>query len=166
MRSLSRHAAQIRLALLPALASLALLTGCQSVAPTGPIVAPTPVETQSVKLVKSAVFSYDRSITVATAFEQYGLCVPVSRVWEEIEGGVVQFSCRMDDASILQFEFNCGAAAHDVPRGSAVAEKPAEVALRMVTFTSQNDAEFAGVSLRSVDAADMLEHVYQNEPLF
>lgn len=152
---------------LPAAAlAAALLAGCQATAPVGPVVAPPPAETAAVKAVKSAVFALDRSISVAEAFDQYGPCVPVSRLWEEIEGGTVEFSCRLDDASIIQFDFSQGAAAHEVARGSAVAEGPVDVALRMVTFTSQNDPEFAGVSLRSVDAADMLGRIYRNEPLF
>ena len=36
----------------------------------------------------------------------------------------------------------------------------------MVTFTSMNDAEYAGISVRGPDADDMLKKIYMNEPLF
>ena len=38
--------------------------------------------------------------------------------------------------------------------------------IAMVTFTSMNDAEFAGVSVRGPDAEDMLKRVYFNQKLF
>lgn len=121
-------------------------------APQVEIEAPAPVQTPNVMLVRKTVFPYDTSIAVETAFEQYGPCTPKSRLWEEVEPGDVQFSCRLDDGSVIQFEFRI--------------DKKNKAALRMVTFTSMNDAEYAGISVRGPDADDMLKKVYMNEPLF
>ncbi|WP_295479225.1 hypothetical protein [uncultured Sutterella sp.] len=114
--------------------------------------APAPKMTPDVERVMRQVFAYDASIPVSSAFEQYGACDPKTRVWEELEPGDVQFSCRYDDGSIVQFDFRVDAAK--------------SVRLAMVTFTTMNDAEFAGVSLRGPDAADMLKRIYMNQPLF
>lgn len=139
------------------------LSGCASTGAAGPVVAPTPVETPNVVAVKRAVFADDPTVTVATALEEYAGCLPPSRLWEEVERGDVQFSCRMDDGTILQLDFRVKG---EVSAGSPVAQNDPGVALRSVTFTSQNDAEFAGVSVRGPDAADMLRSIYKNEPLF
>lgn len=130
-----------------------LLAACQSIpqAPEEPR-APAPVETENVKAVKALVHPLDTSVTVADAFAQYGRCHPGTQVWEEIEAGDVQFSCTWDDGTIMQFDFRFNEAR--------------EPHLAMVTFTTLNDAEFAGVSLRGPDAEDMLGRVYRNEPLF
>ena len=112
-----------------------LLAGCATT--NGPVPmpqAPAPVETPDVKAVKAMVLPIDDTVTVAEAFAQYGSCRPGSQVWEEIEDGDVQFSCKFKIA--------------------------------MVTFTSMNDAEFAGVSVRGPDAEDMLKRVYFNKKLF
>ena len=64
----------------------------------------------------------------------------------------MQFSCRLDDGTVIQFDFRI--------------DRQQKAALRMVTFTSMNDAEYAGISVRGPDADDMLKKIYMNEPLF
>lgn len=117
------------------------------------IEAPAPVQTPNVMLVRKTVLPYDETIPLETAFEQYGACTPKSRLWEEVEAGDVQFSCRLDDGTVIQFDFRI--------------DRQQKAALRMVTFTSMNDAEYAGISVRGPDADDMLKKIYMNnEPLF
>ena len=154
------------LGLISAAALLAgALAGCQAV-PTGPdgeplsgvaaarlIEAPAPKVTPSVIIARDQIFAYDSTISVGTAFEQYGRCDPKTRLWEELEPGDVQFSCRFDDGTIIQFDFR-------------VTTEPRKSELRMVTFTSMMDAEFAGISVRGPDAEDMLRKIYMNEKLF
>ena len=149
-RSLSLTSAALLLA--------GMLAGCQSVPVdengfelSGARLAAATAEAPAPKMTPD-VFAYDASIPVSSAFEQYGACDPKTRVWEELEPGDVQFSCRYDDGSIVQFDFRVDAAK--------------SVRLAMVTFTTMNDAEFAGVSLRGPDAADMLKRIYMNQPLF
>lgn len=121
-------------------------------APAEEVAAPAPVQTPDVMLVRKSIFAYDTTIPLETAFEQYGPCAPKTRLWEEIEPGDVQFSCRLDDGSVIQFDFRI--------------DKKRQAALRMVTFTTMNDAEYAGISVRGPDADDMLRKIYMNEPLF
>jgi hypothetical protein len=130
-----------------------LLAGCATT--NGPVPmpqAPAPVETPDVKAVKAMVLPIDDTVTVAEAFAQYGSCRPGSQVWEEIEDGDVQFSCTFDDGALVQFDFRKG--------------DDEKFKIAMVTFTSMNDAEFAGVSVRGPDAEDMLKRVYFNKKLF
>lgn len=130
-----------------------LLAGCATT--NGPVPmpqAPAPVETPDVKTVKAMVLPIDDTVTVAEAFAQYGSCRPGSPVWEEIEDGDVQFSCTFDDGALVQFDFRKG--------------DDEKFKIAMVTFTSMNDAEFAGVSVRGPDAEDMLKRVYFNQKLF
>lgn len=130
-----------------------LLAGCATT--NGPVPmpqAPAPVETPDVKAVKAMVLPIDDTVTVAEAFAQYGSCRPDSQVWEEIEDGDVQFSCTFDDGALVQFDFRKG--------------NDEKFKIAMVTFTSMNDAEFAGVSVRGPDAEDMLKRVYFNQKLF
>lgn len=130
-----------------------LLAGCATT--NGPVPmpqAPAPVETPDVKTVKAMVLPIDDTVTVAEAFAQYGSCRPGSQVWEEIEDGDVQFSCTFDDGALVQFDFHKG--------------DDEKFKIAMVTFTSMNDAEFAGVSVRGPDAEDMLKRVYFNQKLF
>ena len=144
------HALQLTAA---ALSAAVLLAGCA--ATTGPVPmpqAPAPVETPDVKAVKDMRLPIDDSITVAEAFAQYGACRPDSLVWEEIEQGDVQFSCRFDDGTIVQYDFRKG--------------DDQKFKIAMVTFTTMNDAEFAGISLRGPDAEDMLKRIYFNQKLF
>lgn len=130
-----------------------LLAGCAS-APRTPTVieAPAPEQTPNVMRVRGAVLPVDPSIKLETAFAEFGACSPGSQQWAEVDPGRVQFSCTYDDGTIIQFDF------------TAEAGKP--VAVRQFTFTSMNDAEFAGVSLRGPDAEEALKNVYLNEPLF
>jgi len=114
--------------------------------------APAPGETPDVEEVQAMVLPIDDTVTVAEAFAQYGSCRPGSQVWEEIEDGDVQFSCTFDDGALVQFDFRKG--------------DDEKFKIAMVTFTSMNDAEFAGVSVRGPDAEDMLKRVYFNKKLF
>ena len=130
-----------------------LLAGCAS-APRTPIVieAPAPEQTPNVMRVRGTVLPVDPSIKLETAFAEFGACSPGSQQWAEVDPGRVQFSCTYDDGTIIQFDFT--------------AEAGNPVAVRQFTFTSMNDAEFAGVSLRGPDAEEALKNVYLNEPLF
>lgn len=140
-------------ALLAASSAVLLLSAC---AGTSPAVSepemPTPVQTANVLLVRSQVLPIDPSIKLEQAFAEFGACSPNSQQWAETDSGNVQFSCTYDDGTIIQFDF------------TVTASK--QVKLRQFTFTSMNDAEFAGVSLRGPDAEDALKNVYHNQPLF
>lgn len=148
MRKTSRQS--FRPALAAACSAAALLSACAT-APTEPAAPPPPVETEAVRAVKALVLPIDDTITVADAFAQYGACKPGTQVWEQIDGDV-QFSCTFDDGTIVQFDFR---QADDGRWG-----------IGMVTYTTMNDAEFAGISVRGPDAEDMLRRVYFNKKLF
>ena len=128
----------------------ALVAGCAT--QPAEYVPPVPVETPDVALVKSQILAYDTSIPLATVFEQYGLCDPKTRTWEEMEPGRVMFSCYFDDGSLMQWEFRISP------------EKT--VTYAQFHYTSQNDADFAAQSLRGPDAEDALKAVYMNQPPF
>lgn len=130
----------------------ALLTACAGTQAPVEIKAPAPVQTPNVMSVRHLVLPYDSSINVETAFEQYGGCVPKTREWAEVEPGRVQFSCRMDDGVILQFDW-------EVLAGR-------EPKLKRFVYTSMNDPEYAGLALLGPNAEDALKNVYENQPLF
>ncbi len=107
--------------------------------------------TPNVQAVRGLVLPFDESIKLEAAAFEYGACHPGTQEFREVEPGRVQFSCSYDDGTIIQFEWNF---------------ESGEPKLRQFTFTSMNDAEFSGVSLRGQDALDALESLYKNQPLF
>lgn len=111
-------------------------------------VAPPPVVTPDVLKVQQAVTPHDTSINLQTAFETWGMCIPESRRWEELEPGRVAFGCYYDDATQIQFEFSV---------------KGDDVKLTSFYFTSQNDADFSGMSVRGEEAEAALNAVYKNK---
>ncbi len=135
--------------LLPLLTSAALLAGCAGAPKDVPMpVAPPPAVTPDVLKVQAASTAHDPSINLKTAFETWGMCIPESRVWEELEPGRVAFVCHYDDATQVQFEFR-------VTGG--------DVKLTTFYFTSQNDADFSGMSVRGEEAEAALDAVYKNK---
>lgn len=130
----------------------ALLAACAGPQAPLEIKAPAPVQTENVMTVRSLVLPYDSSIRLETAFEQYGGCVPKTREWAEIEPGRVQFSCRMDDGVILQFDW-------EVRPGR-------DPKLKRFVYTSMNDPEYAGLAFLGPQAEEALKNVYENAPLF
>lgn len=150
---------KIRTSLAAAAASLSvlLLSACASTGTTPRSTdmpqPPKPAVTENVKLVQSLVLPIDSSVTLGEAWSQYGGCKPGTQGWEEVEPGRVQLSCSLDDGTIVQFDFSV----HALTKRTK---------LEQFTFTSMNDAEFAGISLRGPDAEEALEHMYRNEPLF
>ncbi len=135
------------------LLSAALLAACTSTSFTQAV---PKAEKESVKLVKSLVLDYDRSINVAGVFAQYGLCRPGTGSWEEFEEGRVVFSCYFDKGELMQWEWAVTGAGTPAARAQ----------FHAFTFTSQADADYSGAMLLGPNAEDALKAVYFNRPPF
>ena len=128
-----------------ALAAAVLLTGCAG-APEG-VPQPEYVQkpfTADVNAVRALVTPETNGRTVGEVMQAYPDCEAPSRLWEELEPGSVEFSCRLKTGGLLQFYFK-------VEAGAA--------RLDSVVFTTMPDAEFAGISLRNDDAREALRNV-------
>ena len=87
------------------------------------------------------------TLTVGEAFDRYQFCESPSRLWEELEPGSIEFSCKLVPGGIFQVYW--------------AADKEG-VRLRSVTVTTMADAEFAGIDFRRDDAQAILKRVVEN----
>ena len=96
---------------------------------------------------RASTTAYHPTLTVGEAFDRYQFCESPSRLWEELEPGSIEFSCKLVPGGIFQVYW--------------AADKEG-VRLRSVTVTTMADAEFAGIDFRRDDAQAILKRVVEN----
>ena len=132
--------------LLTIMGAVSLLTACS----TGPVkTEPDPKITQDVLNVKALV-DKDNPVpgtTYEQMFAQYPGCVAKTIVWEEMEPGVVFFTCRAPVGGIIQFIWH--------------ADGKGGYTLKSSVVSTQYDSEFAGTEYRGKDAQARLDDVRQ-----
>lgn len=130
------------------LASL-VLAGCA----TGPVpTEPEPKITEDVHAVMALPdvgSATTGPTTLAGLFKAYTGCQDSTKVWEEMESGVIFFSCREPRAGILQFIWE------KTPEGKFVFKK--------CVATMMADQEWNAMEFRGDDGLAMLERVRRNE---
>lgn len=135
------------------LAALLILSGCASGPASDPISGVPVIEyeqkpfTPDIERVRAMTTPYHATLTVGEAFDRYQFCEPPSRLWEELEPGSIEFSCKLIPGGTFQVYWKVDA---EGPR------------LRSVTVTTMADAEFAGVDLRRDDAEEVIRRVFGN----
>ncbi len=130
-------------------ATLLLLAGCATENP----LYPEPKITEDVHKVMALVDKGGESgkeQTYEALFAGYTGCMPSGRQWEEMEPGVIFFSCRAPSGGMLQFIWRA---------------KNERFVLDEVVVTNMADQEWSAMNYRGADVEKMLERVRQNRPV-
>lgn len=134
-------------------AALSLLAGCASQVTSNPKTGVPVIQyeqkpfTPDIERVRASATAYHPTLTVGEVFDRYQFCESPSRLWEELEPGSIEFSCKLVPGGIFQVYW--------------AADKEG-VRLRSVTVTTMADAEFAGIDFRRDDAQAILKRVVEN----
>ena len=131
----------------------AVLAGCATENPTYPEPKMTD-DVREVMAMKDAGRGTPETATLEGLFKTYTGCMPSGRVWEEMEPGVIFFTCRAPAGGMVQF----------IWKAKGEAEKRHFV-LNEVVITNMADQEWSALNYRGKEAEAMLERVRRNEPV-
>lgn len=128
-----------------------LLVGCAS--------KPVPTEqepkiTEDVKLLMASpdvVNGQPTATTLAALFNQYPGCEQRTKVWEEMEPGVIFFTCKVVRAGLIQFVWK--------------KNEKGTFDLNKSVITNMADQEWSAMEFRGVQAQQLLDKVRRGEKI-